>query len=76
MLKLFKKSFWIDCEDFMVCPDPSRIREAIAAYCRENDHFWRFLGEDAVEIQGIVYEISCVRSAACRGRYVIRCREK
>ena len=76
MLKLFKKEFWIECEDFTVRPSIPKIHEAVAGYCRENSYSWHFLGDDEVEIEGIVHEIRCVRSASCRGRYVIKCREK
>ena len=76
MFKLFKKAFWIVCEDITVCPSIPETHGAIAKHCEENGYSYRFMGDDAVEIEGIVHEIRRVRSAFYRGRYVIKCREK
>ena len=76
MLKLFKKAFWIVCEDITACPSIPETHAAIAKHCEENGHSYHFTGDEEVEIQGIAHEIRRVRSAFYRGRYVIKCREK
>ena len=76
MLKLFKKSFWIVCEDITACPSVPDTHVAIAKYCEENGHSYVFIGDDEVRIAGLTHEIIRIRSAFYRGRYVIKCREK
>lgn len=76
MLKLFKKAFWIFCDDVTACPSIADTQAAIAKYCKDSGYSCEFTGDQEVVIQGVVHEISRVRSAFHRGRYVIKCREK
>ncbi len=76
MFNLFKKAFWIVCEDITVCPSIPETHAAIAEYCETNGHSYDFIGDNEIIIDGIVHEIYCARSASYRGRYVIKCREK
>ena len=76
MLKMFKKSIWILCEDITASPNIQKIRAEIAKYCASNQYAYDFISDNEVVIKGIVHEIRCVRSAFSRGRYVIKCREK
>lgn len=76
MLKLFKKAFWILCEDITVCPSIANMHLAIAKYCENNGYAYHFTDDNEVVIAGIAHEIILVRSIFYRGRYVIKCREK
>ena len=76
MLRIFRKSFWIPCEDFIACPSLADTHTAIAKFCDENGYSYDFTQDDEVVIGGIAHEIICVRSVFFRGRYVIKCREK
>ena len=76
MLKLFKKAFWIECEDITACPSISETHAAIAKHCEANGYSYNFVGDNEIVIEGIVHEIKRTRSAFFRGRYVIKCREK
>lgn len=76
MGKLFKKSFWIVCENIIACPSAQEMQEAIAKHCVSNGLSYAFTDNNEVVIDGITHETACVRSAFCRGRYVIKCREK
>lgn len=76
VLKLFKKAFWIVWEDITACPSISETHAAIAKHCESNGYSYHFIGDNEIKIEGIVHEISCIRSAFYRGRYVIKCREK
>lgn len=76
MLKLFKKAFWIICEDITACPNVVGIQAAIAKYCEANECSYDFVGDNKVVIEGVEHEVHCARSEFCRGRYVIKCREK
>ena len=76
MGKLLKKSFWIVCENIISCPSAPEIQDAVARHCVSNSWSCDFRGDSEAVIDGIAHEISCVRSAFSRGRYVIKCREK
>lgn len=76
MLKMFKKAFWILCEDITVCPSVADMRLAVAKHCEDNGYSCDFTGDHEAVIGGVPHEIICVRSAFYRGRYVIKCREK
>ena len=76
MLKLFKKSFCILCEEKFDCPSLDEIHNAIAKHCEENGYSCEFTGDAEVVIRGIQHEIICKRSVLSRGHFVIKCREK
>ena len=76
MFKMFKKSFWIVCEDITVSPSILNIHSEISNYCKNSGFSYDFIGDDEVVIEGVLHEICCARSAFYRGRYVIKCREK
>lgn len=76
MLRMFKKSFWISCEDSTVCPTAEQARQAIAKYCAESGETCSFNGDDEVVIGGKTYEIYRGYENGSRGNYGIQCREK
>ena len=50
MLKLFKKAFWILCEDITVCPSIANMHLAIAKYCENNGYAYHFTDDNEVVI--------------------------
>ena len=52
MLKLFKKAFWIVCEDITACPSISETHAAIAKHCESNGYSYHFIGDNEIEIEG------------------------
>ena len=38
MLKLFKKAFWIFCDDVTACPSIADTQAAIAKYCKDSGY--------------------------------------
>ena len=76
MLKIFKKSFWVPCEDVTVCPTVEKAHGAIARYCEKNGWTCVFSGDDEVVIDGVAHEIFRGQEPGGRGSYGIKCREK
>lgn len=52
MLKLFRKVFWVPCEDSSVYPDLIKTMDAISQYCEKNGDTCTFTADDEVEING------------------------
>ncbi len=76
MLKLFRKVFWVPCEDSSVYPDLIKTMDAISQYCEKNGDTCTFTADDEVEINGKKYEISREYEPGSRGNYGIKCMEK
>ena len=76
MLKIFKKTFWIDPSDSSVYPNLQQTRSEIVKYCEKNGYSYVFTNDDEVVIDGIPHEIWRGLSFFSRGNYVIKCREK
>ena len=53
----------------------SKAQAAISAYCQKNGHTCRFLGDDRVEIDGVLHEIYRGYEPGSRGSYGIKCRK-
>lgn len=76
MLKIFKKTIWIDYADSTVYPSIPTTHEAIAKYCEGNGYSCVFTGDEEVLIEGVAHEIYRGQSIFSRGNYIIKCREK
>lgn len=73
-MKWLHASFWGPYEGTEY-PTVSKAQAAISAYCQKNGHTCRFLGDDRVEIDGVLHEIYRGYEPGSRGSYGIKCRK-
>ncbi len=76
VMKLLKKSFYIDYDDGAVYPTWACAMEAIAKHCAARGWDYAFGQEDEVRIEGVLYDVFRGIEPGSRGNYAIKCREK
>lgn len=73
---LFKKSIMLDIEDSTKPRNLVEIIKAVEKYCSENNQSYKFISDDEVEIDGVLYEVIPPETVILRGNYFIKIKEK
>ena len=73
---LFKKSIILDIEDPTKPRNLVEIIKAVEKYCAENRQTCKFISDNEVEIDGVLYEVVDPDGVVMRGNYFVKIKEK
>ncbi len=73
---LFKKSIILDIEDPTKPRNLVETIKAVEKYCVENNQTCKFISDNEVEIDGVLYEVAEPEGIIMRGNYFVKIKEK
>ena len=73
---IFKKSIILDIEDSTKPRNLVETIKAVEKYCAKNNQTCKFISDNEVEIDGVLYEIADPEGVVMRGNYFVKIKEK